>query len=176
MTCLPFLSEGSEDELEISAQNHEFSDDENSMEPAMVLPQNKNGLQLTLELSPSRPLNNSDHVNNNPDLTAPVNFNTLLESATGSPKLSIKSAEQLNSFDSLSNCDFISDKSTLFDHMNGFGALRPHVLLSNNVLPQELEVKDEGCMPRSWCQKGRGTDPSRASGQEFLTTSGLLGR
>lgn len=167
---MPFVSEGSEDELEISTQ---LSGDENSMEAAMVPPQNENGLPLGLEMSPSSRLFNttSDHINNNRDEldlinpTTPINFNSSLDSSMGSPKLSIKSADQLMySPESCSNhnqekagCDFLNEANKLLvvgKYLNGLGRFGPQVLLGSNAMPPELEMRDGGVFAKAPVPKG----------------------
>lgn len=139
------------------------------MEPAMVPPQNENDLPLALEMSPSSRLLNSasDHINNNRDEldTTPINFNSSLDSSMGSPKLSIKSADQLMySPESCSHlnqekgsCDFLNEASKMLvvgKYLNGFGRFGSQVLLGTNAMPPELEMRDGGVFAKAPVPKG----------------------
>lgn len=147
------ITEGSEDELEVSSQDIKGEDTKNSMEPVMVPPRNESNLEIL-------PLKTTQYNNNNLKVHDVLPDRTL--------RLTIKPYDQLYSKEEQNNLfneitmKYLRERGSVGDEMeqvaNGLKvdvafARAKQMILACGVLPQELEIRECGVFAKDNIEK-----------------------
>lgn len=135
------VSEGSEDELEVSSQDIKSEETKNPMEPIMVPPQNDGGLEML-------PLKTPQYHNNNHSLRLTIK-----------PYDQLYSKEEQNNLVNEITMKYLRQMSSDVEQAtNGVKidvafTRAKEMVLTCGVLPQELEIKENGVFAKRSIEK-----------------------
>lgn len=131
------ISEGSEDEIEVTSDHFE----ENSMEKGVMVPPH---------------VDTTDYTTNNNVPESATTGHILQETTTNNSKLSVKTPDEL--FDKSPASELFAETKQYINSLNGkfdLMYLRARsMVLASNVLPTELELRDFGIFARVNVTKG----------------------